>query len=318
MSAKVLSSRQAMSSDGFCHLCDRIVPARAKYAQRGTWSYLRCPNCGLVLVYPSPDDKALQDFYNNSYQVDFDSYFKGTRRRSKITLNMLAKHYPKPGRLLEVGCSYGGFLDEARLKGWDVTGVELSQIAATFARDQLGLRVFCGDLREQLQQLGEPYDVVAIFHVIEHLPNPPALLELCRKLIKPGGLLILKTPNVASSIARLMGSSWHWMCPPAHLYLYSPATLGRLLAKSGYQALTIQSSQGDAHNNLFAIASGIGRRALFQPNVKSLAHVRRKLPLKIVEAACEIFYYPFRILVDPWLSASLRQPELFAVARNGK
>ena len=307
-----------MSSHPFCHLCDRMVPIGARYAQRGAWSYLRCPVCGLVLLHPVPDDRVLHQYYNDSYEVDFNSYFKGVQRRSRTILDELAKRFPNRGRLLEVGCSYGGFLAEARREGWDVTGIELSQTAANHARERLGLRVLSGSLPDQLQQLGEQYEVLALFHVIEHVPNPILLLESCRKLIKPGGLLVLKTPNVASAIAKVTGASWHWVSPPAHLYLYSPATLSKLLTKSGYQALTLQSAQGDAHNNLFAIASGIGRRAFFRSNSESLVHVRRTLSVRIVEAACEVLYYPFRIAIDPWLGAKLRQPELYAVAMNGK
>jgi hypothetical protein len=178
------------------------------------------------------------------------------------------------------------------------------------------LRVLSGSVQDHVQQLGEPYQAVALFHVIEHVPNPVQLLEMCRRLIKPKGLLALKTPNVASFIAKLTGSSWHWVSPPAHLYLYSPKTLRLLLEKSGYQPLTLQSTQGDAHNNLFAIASGIARQALSRSNTESLSHVRQTLPVKIVEAACEVIYYPARLLVDPWLAAKLYQPELYALAMN--
>jgi 2-polyprenyl-3-methyl-5-hydroxy-6-metoxy-1,4-benzoquinol methylase len=312
---KKMIGRSGTSSTAFCLLCDRPVSIQDKYAQRGRWSYFRCPSCGLVFLHPAPDDKALQDFYNNSYEVEFHSYFKAVRRRSKITLDGLETHFPQHGRLLEVGCSYGGFLAEARTRGWDVTGVELSETAVEHARS-LGLRVFSGSLPDQIPDLGEPYDVLVMFHVIEHIPDPLALLESCRKLIKPGGLLILKTPNVESSIAKITGSSWHWISPPAHLYLYSPATLKKLLTKAGYCAITLNSSRGDAHNNLFAIASGITRKAFFQSNTQSFAQVRRTLPMRFVEMVCEIVYYPFRILMDPWLGVTLRQPELYAVATN--
>jgi SAM-dependent methyltransferase len=303
------------SSTAFCHLCDHPVPLQDKYAQRGPWSYFRCPTCGLVFLHPVPDDKALQEFYNHSYHVEFEPYLKGVRRRAKITLDELRARFPKPGRLLEVGCSYGAFLLEARSRGWDVTGVELSEIAAAHARS-LGLHVFSGSLPDQIPHLTGPYDVLVMFHVIEHVPDPLALLELCRKLIKPRGLLVLKTPNVESSIAKITGPSWHWISPPAHLYLYSPATIKKLLTKAGFGAVTLNSSQGDAHNNLFAIASGITRKAFFQSDTRSLAQARRTLPVRFVEMACEVAYYPFRIVVDPWLGATLRQPELYAVATN--
>jgi 2-polyprenyl-3-methyl-5-hydroxy-6-metoxy-1,4-benzoquinol methylase len=315
LAREIVAASSGISTTVLCRLCDRAVPMQREYAQRANWSYFRCPSCGLVFLYPAPDDKALQNFYNTSYEVEFQSYFKGVRRRAKITLDELETRFPGHGRLLEVGCSYGGFLAEARSRGWDVTGVELSETAAGHARS-LGLRVFSGSLPDQIPNLGDPYDVLVMFHVIEHVPDPLVLLESCRKLIKPHGLLVLKTPNVESSIAKIMGSSWHWISPPAHLYLYSPATLKKLLTKAGYRTVTLNSSQGDAHNNLFAIASGITREMFFQSNTQSMAQVRRSLPVRLVEMACEIAYYPFRILMDPWLAATLRQPELYAVAVN--
>jgi 2-polyprenyl-3-methyl-5-hydroxy-6-metoxy-1,4-benzoquinol methylase len=270
------------------------------------------------MLHPPPTERELEQYYNNSYEVDFGSYFQGVARRASITLDELARCYPKPGRLLEVGCSYGGFLDQARRCGWDVTGIELSQKAAEYATRELELPVFSSSLQDQIRRLEEPYDVVVMFHVIEHVAEPLALLESCRKLIKPGGLLILKTPNVASSIAKFTGALWHWVSPPAHLYLYSPQTIGKLLHRSGFRLTKLRTSQGDAHNNLFALASGMGRKLFFRSNADSLVQLRRSTPMKIVESACNVLYYPFRLLLDPWLGATLRQPELYAVAVNGE
>jgi len=307
-----------MSSHPFCHVCGRVITDELVYAQKGEWSYLQCSACGLVLLHPVPDQEMLGSYYNDSYEVKFDDYIKGVRRRSPKTLDELKKYFPSRGRLLEVGCSYGGFLDEARRDGWEVTGIELSETAARHARDQLGLKVFSGRLDNQLEQLTEPFDVLALFHVIEHVPDPVQLLEQCRRLTKHNGLLILKTPNVASFIARITGSTWQWVSPPAHLYLYSPKTLDALLQKVGYQPLTFWSSQGDAHGNLFEIVCSVVKRALSRsPSPEeSISHLRETPYMRIVEAACDVFYYPFRVLIDPLLGAKRRQPELYAVAVN--
>jgi 2-polyprenyl-3-methyl-5-hydroxy-6-metoxy-1,4-benzoquinol methylase len=265
-----------------------------------------------------PDEATLRSYYNDTYEVDFDRYAKNLKRGSGSILDDLKRHFPERGRLLEVGCSYGGFLAEAQRDGWDVTGVELSEASARYSRETLGLRVFTGNLRDQLPHLGEPYEIVTLFHVIEHAADPTELLQLCRKLIKPKGLLILKTPNVASFIARLTGAAWQWVTPPAHVYLYSPKTLESLLKKSGYQPLFFRSEQGDANNNLFAIVSSVAKRMLPRSSREPLSHLRlrKSLRVRVVEKTCECIYYPFRISIDPWLSASLRQPELYAVARS--
>ena len=258
----------------------------------------------------------LRSYYNDAYEVDFDKYAENIRRGSERILGDLNNQFPTRGRLLEVGCSYGGFLAEARRDGWEVTGVELSETAARYARDQLNLRVFSGSLHDQLKQLQEPYEAVALFHVIEHVPDPAQLLELCRKLIKPRGLLVLKTPNVASLIARLTGASWQWVYPPAHLYLYSPKTLALLLEKAGYQPIVFRSAQGDANNNLFAMVSSVAKKVLSRSSTETLSHIRKTLLVRIVEGTCEFVYYPLRLSIDPWLGGKLQQPELYAVASN--
>lgn len=305
-----------MRPNPFCHLCNRMVSGGETYVQKDGWSYLQCPGCGLVLLHPVPDEATLRSYYNDDYEVDFDRYIKNIRRGSESVLDDLKKQFPRYGRLLEVGCSYGGFLAEAKRDGWEVTGVELNETAARYARDKLNLRVFTGSLQDQLQQLGEPYEAVALFHVIEHVPDPVQFLELCRKLSKPGGLLVLKTPNVASLIARVTRASWQWVSPPAHLCLYSPKTLALLLERAGYQPIAYRSAQGDANNNLFAIMSGVAKRAFFRSSRHSLPQLRKTLPVRIVERSCEFVYYPFRLSLDPWLESRLRQPELYAVASN--
>jgi 2-polyprenyl-3-methyl-5-hydroxy-6-metoxy-1,4-benzoquinol methylase len=307
----------AMTSRPFCHLCDRLVPEGQVYARKNEWSYLRCPSCGLILLHPVPNEPTLRSFYNDNYQVDFKDYIKNVRRSSRSALDDLRKQFPGRGKLLEIGCSYGGFLSEARRDGWQVTGVELSENAAGYAREQQGLRVFSGSFHNKLGLVGERYEAVVLFHVIEHMSDPIQFLKDCRRAMKPGGLLVLKTPNAASLVARLAGSFWQWVSPPAHLYLYSPKTLQSLLKKTGYQPVAFRSAQGDANNNLFAVLSSVAKRAFFPQSAQSLYRLRRSLPVRVVEAASEFAYSPFRILIDPWLDAMLRQPELYALALNG-
>lgn len=305
-----------MSSQPFCHLCSRVIPEGAVYIQKGQWSYLQCPDCRLVFLNPIPDEATLSSYYNVAYEVDFERYTENIRRGSARVLGDLKRGFPERGRLLEVGSSYGGFLAEARRDGWDVTGIELDERATRYAREQFGLRVFLGTLHDHLERLQGPYEVVAMFHVIEHVPAPVQLLQICRKLLKPGGLLILKTPNVESLVAKLTGASWQWIYPPAHIHLYSPTTLATLLVKAGYQPVLFRSAQGDANNNLFATISSVAKQVLSRSSNESLAHLRKSLGVRIVEGVCECIYYPFQLLIDPWLENRLWQPELYAVASN--
>ena len=302
-----------MSSPPVCHICSRCVPTQNVYAQKGVWRYLRCPGCGLVVLDNIPDKATLRAYYNDSYEVNFDRHIRAVRYGSRAVLDELRSHFPERGRLLEVGCSYGGFLAAAKSEGWDVTGIELSDTAASYARDRLGLNVISGTVERYRDRVDGLFDVVALFHVIEHVPEPIELLQWCRSLTRPNGLLVLKTPNVASVAARLAGAHWQWVSPPAHLSLYSRKTLECLLNKLGYKPLRFQSVQGDAHNNLFEIVCSVGKRTICR-STESVDRLRQTRYISIVETVCDSFYSPFRVWLDPWLGASMGQPELYALA----
>lgn len=91
-----------MSSYPFCHICDRMISRGDVYAKKGPWSYFQCPGCGLVLLHPVPDEATLNAFYNHSYEVNFDRYVKGVRRRSRAVLDDLKKSFPNRGRMLKL------------------------------------------------------------------------------------------------------------------------------------------------------------------------------------------------------------------------
>ena len=116
----------------------RSPSGRRIFAHKDGWRYLQCPGCGLILLHPVPDEATLRSYYNDSYEVDFDRYAKNLKRGSGSILGDLKRHFPGRGRLLEVGCSYGGFLAEAQRDGWDVTGVELSEASARYKSGNTG------------------------------------------------------------------------------------------------------------------------------------------------------------------------------------
>ncbi|MGH7446217.1 MAG: class I SAM-dependent methyltransferase, partial [Longimicrobiales bacterium] len=124
------------------------------------------------------------------------------------------------GRLLDVGCGNGVFGARMRSLGWDVTCVEPDAHAAARARDVFGLTVYSGTLESTALPSGS-FDAIALGHVIEHVPDPVATLAECRRLLKPGGLLVAITPNIRSLGRRVFGRHWlHWDVPP-HRYLFS-------------------------------------------------------------------------------------------------
>jgi SAM-dependent methyltransferase len=227
-----------------CHVC-QSNDIHFRLAVNG-YQVFRCAMCGFQFVYPTPTPEELARYYDQSYEVPMERYAQNVARNAGRIAD-LERWQPGRGRLLEVGASYGHSLAAARARGWHVAGVELSPAASSYARRQLGLPVFTGDL------LAAPFaelsfDAAVIWHVLEHTHDPNAQVARLFDLLRPGGVLGLRVPNVAGMGARLSGRSWPWMCPPTHLWFFSPATLPRLLASHGFEVLEVATLRGDGNN----------------------------------------------------------------------
>jgi SAM-dependent methyltransferase len=164
----------------------------------------------------------------------------------RAELGHRAMHLParKGGRLLEVGCGTGDLLAGARDLGWSVAGVDFDPAAVAVARRR-GLDVAEGDLAGQRYADGS-FDAVTMFHVIEHVPDPGALLAECRRVLAPGGRLVVVTPNPRSRGHRRFGVAWMGLDPPRHLHLFPPAVLRRLAETAGFRVDSLGTTLRDA------------------------------------------------------------------------
>jgi SAM-dependent methyltransferase len=224
--------------------------AEQRFVQRG-YPVFRCAGCGLEFVAPIPSPSELADYYNRGYAVPLERYAAAGHRNIARIVD-LERWCPLRGRLLELGASYGHSLALARERGWDVAGVELSPTASEHARSHFGLTVFNCDLVDAPLAEGS-FDAVIGWHVLEHVRNPKDQLLRLAALLKPGGMLGLRVPNIESFGARAAGQWWPWMCPPAHLWFFSSATLPRLLRTCGFDVKEVKTLRGDG-NNLYQYA----------------------------------------------------------------
>jgi SAM-dependent methyltransferase len=212
---------------------------------------LHCIDCGLEYVSPTPSAAELAEHYQRNYAVSLEKY-AAANDRNVARLVELEKWCPKRGHLLEVGAAYGHSLNLARNRGWEALGVELSSDAAAYARDHFGLTVFDCDLTEAPLIKGD-FDAVIMWHVLEHARNPKEQLMRVAAVLKPGGVLGIRVPNINSFGARATGQWWPWMCPPAHLWFFSSTTLPRLLRDCGFEVMEVRTLRGDG-NNLYQYA----------------------------------------------------------------
>lgn len=143
------------------------------------------------------------------------------------------------GRLLDVGCGSGRWLLQMRALGWEVAGVDFDARAVVTARSK-GLEVALGTLQQQGFP-GSHFDVITLNHVIEHVPDPVEVLAECRRLLKPGGTLVLFTPNSAALAHRVLGRAWRGLEPPRHLQIFGPMSMRQALSAAGFQQSDVHS-----------------------------------------------------------------------------
>ncbi len=170
----------------------------------------------------------------------------------------------RTGALLDVGCGNGAFLARMRAFGWTVTGVEPDADAAALARREHNLEVFTGML-EQYTAPAVAFDAVTLNHVIEHAPDPVALVRECERVLAPGGVLVIVTPNVASLGRWFFAGRWRGLEVPRHLCLFTPTALARLVGATPLVIRTLRTPARAARWMWAASrgsANGVGERTL--------------------------------------------------------
>ena len=145
----------------------------------------------------------------------------------------IEKHAPGK-KLLDVGCSYGYLLNEAKVKGWDTLGIDYKDDAVKSAKEKFGIDVLKGSF-EETKFDERSFDVVAMAEVVEHLINPIPFLKTIHKILKDDGILFITTPDIESPQARLHGAKWIMFYPGTHRYFYSLNSLERLLHLCGFK-----------------------------------------------------------------------------------
>jgi 2-polyprenyl-3-methyl-5-hydroxy-6-metoxy-1,4-benzoquinol methylase len=235
----------------------------------GTWRMVRCAHdeCGMLWLDPRPLEadliKAYATYHTHSRRSRgaaelglsalnatckltsrlFELGSKLGRQRRQLRTMFLGR--TAPGELLEVGCGSGRFLSRMRRAGWRVQGTDFDPAVARRVRDRYGLQVDVGDL-EGLHYSAGAYDVIAMSQVIEHVHEPLALLKECRRVLRPGGRIVLSTPNAAGLAHRRYGRYWRGLEPPRHLHIFTPNALAECMRASGLQVELLQTLSAES------------------------------------------------------------------------
>lgn len=269
-------------SDLVCPLCDgATIESLGSKTVRGTaYPLARCTTCQLVFVAQPPLPDTLAAYYAQAWaaaqepdraaQQAIDRGIEAARFRRR--LRDLGRLVAAPSRLLDVGCRDGAFLALARDAGWSVAGVELAPEAARRAQAR-GLEVCAGTLEAATYSPGS-FDVITLWHILEHVPDSRRFLQSVARLLAPRGWLAIETPHVAGRGFRRHGLQWEYLTPPDHLRYFSLPSLRHLLETTGCDVIRQRYEGG---TGLGPQASRVGLDGLRQ---WALAHYRWVWPLK--------------------------------------
>lgn len=205
---------------------------------------VQCNSCGLIFVNPRPHKKYLQELYSEDYyrisaegSIGYGDYEADKQYHSanfSKLLNSIERHKEK-GKMLDVGCAVGFFLEEANMRGWEVYGTELSEYAVKKAQER-GLRVFSGDILAAGFE-NNFFDVITCFGTIEHLPDPAAAVKKISQILKGDGLFVISTPDAGGFVG---GRRFQYK-PKEHLYYFTRETIIKILQQEGFEILQIKN-----------------------------------------------------------------------------
>lgn len=250
----------------------------------GRWNLSRCPQCGLVWLNPCPIPeeigKLYQTYYTHGPMGALNPILNLVKRGILATafgyralplrpIERVAGHvlrWVRPvremigwsvkwltavpgGRLLDVGAGSGLYMDQMRMLGWDVAGVEPDAAAIAVAKERFGLTLHQGVVEDALADgtlAPDAFDAIVLVHVIEHLSDSIGTLRACAALLKPGGRLVIVTPNTTSLGHRWYGGAWRGCEPPRHRQIFSPRTLTACVEQAGLRAVRTWTSASAA------------------------------------------------------------------------
>ena len=211
--------------------------------RQGDWTVFKCAHCGLGFLDPRPDAYELQGLYAAEYFQD--QYDQGLpldspemkKRISQETHRIRFFHRrKKTGKILDIGCGMGYFLHACRLQGYEVEGMDISSDSAAYLRSVLKIEARTGTA-DFIDYEKDSFDIITMWHFLEHTPDPRVYLEKAWQWLKPDGLLVLDVPNYDGTDARKTWQDWKGWQLPYHLFHFTPVTIGRLLSSFHFRII---------------------------------------------------------------------------------
>ncbi len=227
-----------------CHVTDTRLEFPNASGPAREFPLARCKRCGLVFQQLVRSIEQLHEAQSEAYGKPQERFGQGLeaaiRCFRKARVRQAIRLMPKGGRALDIGCGRGLYLRMLKERGYHVCGMELS--TATAANTDPEVPVDVGEMEPGRYPEGS-FDLISIWHVLEHLQHPDRTLAACAQALKPGGALMIAVPDYGSAQARFGGERWFHLDLPRHIFHFTESTLGRLLGEAGFRVESCLSGQ---------------------------------------------------------------------------
>lgn len=239
----------------YCHTKSPFYFCSKDYNRRitqETFDHYRCPQCKLIFISPIPEK--LAHYYPEKYhRVPKSVEYLDTISKNEDYKIEIVQRFSEKGRLLEIGPSYGGFIYLAKKAGYEVNAIEMDSRCCQFLNEVVGVNTInSDDAIEVMRRHKEQYDVIVLWHVIEHLSNTWLTLDAVYASLKPGGIIVLASPNPDSLQFKIMGRYWPHLDAPRHVMIVPMKLLAEKLELLGMRAeLITTKDEGSNYLNIF-------------------------------------------------------------------
>lgn len=229
-----------------CPICgdtqtNEFLQAKDYFLSKKSFTLKQCANCGFVFTSPRPEDKKLSEYYQSDKYLSHHSrglsplqlvyqFLRGKNIRSKYRL---VSQYSEKGSILDIGCGTGELLAYFKKLGWNATGIEPDASARKFASEQWALPVHDENQIFKIEDL--TFDIITMWHVLEHVPDPNQRIREIFRMLKSGGQFLAAVPNYLSWDAVHYGPYWAAWDVPRHLFHYSESNMIQLAEKHGFK-----------------------------------------------------------------------------------
>lgn len=205
------------------------------------FSIYKCLSCETEFIWPQPSLNELNDIYQKEYYKSWgfengNIAVESLKTASALKYLEIIKKYKKNGKLLDIGCAFGFFLESASKKDYDVYGVELSSYSSKIAKDKFGAKIFSGQL-EKAEFPDQYFDIISMIDLLEHAPDPLNFIKEVKRILKLEGILVVITPDTSSFSRKLLGSKNWFHYKLEHLFYFNKKSISFLMKKFNFEVI---------------------------------------------------------------------------------